>query len=87
MNSHFFVWCILRQRNGGLNFGLKSATIVTDALAVDVSFSFLLYDYLDFLFHLNMNPQAIDLYSEVQRSAVVALWLITHLSLLCLYEI
>ena len=31
----FFVWCLLRQRNGGLNSGLKSATIVTDALHVD----------------------------------------------------
>ena len=26
-----FVWCLLRQRNWGLNSGLKSATIVTDA--------------------------------------------------------
>ena len=26
-----FVWCLLRQRNGGLNSGLKSAIIVTDA--------------------------------------------------------
>ena len=28
----FFVWCLLRQQNGGLNSGLKSVTIVTDAL-------------------------------------------------------
>ena len=28
----FLVWCLLRQRNGGLNSGLKSAIIVTDAL-------------------------------------------------------
>ena len=28
----FFIWCLLRQRNGGLNSGLKSAIIVTDAL-------------------------------------------------------
>ena len=26
----FFVWCLLRQRNGGSNSGLKPATIVTD---------------------------------------------------------
>ena len=26
-----FVWCLLRQRNGGLNSGLKSVTIVIDA--------------------------------------------------------
>ena len=26
-----FVWYLLRQRNGGLNSGLKSATFVTDA--------------------------------------------------------
>ena len=28
----FYVWCSLRKQNGGLNSGLKSATIVTDAL-------------------------------------------------------
>ena len=27
-----FVWCLQRHRNGGLNSGLKSAIIVTDAL-------------------------------------------------------
>ena len=27
-----FVWCLLRQQNGGLNSGQKSANIVTDAL-------------------------------------------------------
>ena len=27
----FFVWCILCQRNGGLNSGPKSANIVTDS--------------------------------------------------------
>ena len=27
-----FVWCLQRHRNGGLNNGLKSAIIVTDAL-------------------------------------------------------
>ena len=27
----FFVWCLLRQRNGGWNSGQKRATIVTDA--------------------------------------------------------
>ena len=32
MHSDFFVWCLLRQRNGGLNSGPKSANIVTDAL-------------------------------------------------------
>ena len=26
-----FVWCLQRQRNGGLNSGQKSAIIVTDA--------------------------------------------------------
>ena len=26
-----FVWCLLRQRNGGFSPGLKPATIVTDA--------------------------------------------------------
>ena len=26
-----FVWCLQRQRNGGLNSGQKSANIVTDA--------------------------------------------------------
>ena len=31
----FFVWCLLRQRNGGLNSGLKSATIVTDAFSYE----------------------------------------------------
>ena len=31
MNNHFFVWCLMRQRNGGLNSGQKSANIVTDA--------------------------------------------------------
>ena len=30
----FFVWCLLRQRNEGLNSGQKPATIVTDALAL-----------------------------------------------------
>ena len=30
----FFVWCLLRQRNGGSNSGLKPATIVADALCV-----------------------------------------------------
>ena len=29
----YFVWCLVRQRKGGLNSGLKSATIVTDAFA------------------------------------------------------
>ena len=29
-----FVWCLQRQRNGGLNSGLKSAIIVTDALLI-----------------------------------------------------
>ena len=28
----FFIWCLLRQRNWGLNSGLKSAFIVTNAL-------------------------------------------------------
>ena len=27
----FFVWCLLRQQNGGLNSGQKSVNIVTDA--------------------------------------------------------
>ena len=30
----FFVWCLQRQRNGGLNSGQKSANIVTDAFQV-----------------------------------------------------
>ena len=30
----FFVWCLQRHRNGGLNSGQKSAIIVTDALLV-----------------------------------------------------
>ena len=29
-----FVWCLQRQRNGGLNSGLKSAIIVTDAFKI-----------------------------------------------------
>ena len=29
-----FVWCLLRQRTGGLNSGLKSAIIVTDAFNI-----------------------------------------------------
>ena len=29
-----FVWCLQRQRNGGLNSGQKSAIIVTDAFLV-----------------------------------------------------
>ena len=32
----FFVWCLMRQRNGGLNSGLKLATIVTDAYRLAV---------------------------------------------------
>ena len=28
----FFIRCLLRQQNGGLNSGQKSATILTDAL-------------------------------------------------------
>ena len=30
----FLVWCLLRQRNGGLNSGQKPTTIVTDAFKV-----------------------------------------------------
>ena len=30
----FFVWCLLRQKNGGWNSGQKPATIVTDAYNV-----------------------------------------------------
>ena len=31
ISTDIFVWYLLRQRDGGLNSGLKSATIVTDA--------------------------------------------------------
>ena len=34
----FFVWCLQRQRNGGLNSGQKSANIVTDALKCEQSY-------------------------------------------------
>ena len=32
-----FVWCLLRQRNGGWNSGQKPATIVTDAFLKNVT--------------------------------------------------
>ena len=34
MQGDFFVWCLQRQRNEGLNSGQKSANIVTDAFLV-----------------------------------------------------
>ena len=34
-----FVWCLLRQRNGGSNSGLKPSTIVTDAFNIDILLS------------------------------------------------
>ena len=42
-----FVWCLQRHRNGGLNSGLKSAIIVTDALIRHLKFTmFELYRHL-----------------------------------------
>ena len=32
-----FVWCLQRHPNGGLNSGLKSAIIVTDALFISLN--------------------------------------------------
>ena len=33
-----FVWCLQRHRNGGLNFGQKSAIIVTNAFEYNTIF-------------------------------------------------
>ena len=60
-----FVWCLLRQRNGGWNSGQKPATIVTDACTSSCTCLSTLVCAERFLIHWTPTNKAVELYDMV----------------------
>ena len=72
-----FVWCLQRHRHGGLNSGLKSAIIVTDALPITINNKFtnllMIINNTITNFSMTINNIYLHIYQQLQITTITNL--------------